>query len=84
VANKARPVYVTYYGILLRMSERKYRELLRTAALGERFDVADFGKVVSQDVQEVTYLPANRAAKTYHARYGCFPTLESCRDAKLD
>ena len=64
------------------MSERKYRELLRAAATGAEWTISALGKRVSQDIQEVTYLTAERAAKTYHARYKCFPTLESCRDAK--
>lgn len=84
MANKVKPVYVSYYGELWRMSERKYRELLRTAALGAPSNLSALGKRLSESVEDVTYLGPERAAKLYHARYACFPTLESCRDAKLD
>jgi hypothetical protein len=80
--NTPKLIYVSYYGQLWRMSERKYRALLRAAAQGAEWHLPSLGKMVAEDVQDVSYLTADRAAQVYHARYKCFPTLESCRDAK--
>ena len=51
MANKGKPVYVAYYGELWRVSERKYRQLLRTAALGEPFNLFALGKRVSGSIE---------------------------------
>ena len=76
--NTPKPVYVEYYGDLWRLSERQYRKLLHLAANGKPWDISKHGKRIGGDLQDITYLPDDRAAKRYYERYQVYATIESC------
>ena len=81
--NTSKHVYVEYYGELWRLSDREYRKLLHLAASYKDWDMRQFkGKRIAETFQDVSYISSERAAEKYHARYGVFPTFESCRDSQ--
>ena len=60
------------------MSESQYRKLLHTAANGKDWYLGDFGKRVTEGLEDVSCLRADKAAQRYHERYEAFPTPQSC------